>query len=484
MRRRAFGLVLVIAALGGAVAQDNAGELLVNGGLSDWQQGAPRGWELEVGARLGDGPASRCEQTPQGLKLTVTAESRVFHMITQRVALVPKQSYALSFAARATEISLAPGQFDNAYVGAILKRNGERCGVQINSDFGESFGPHEIVIAAGGADSADIAIFLSKNGALEVRDISLRALDGADSFDLLVRQLGRYYSYFAHKQIHWRELAARYAERGRAAKSEAEFIAVARELLAELKDLHVTLLASDGTITATCQEPAVPNYDFRAVARELRDAQQIGKVALSGLTAEGFAYLAVGSLQYDDAIEQQVLAAIERHIDAPAWIIDLRANRGGDERRAAVIASMFADEERVYARARRRSGAEPSDLGPPTLRRIAPRAAPHTDKPILCLIGPGCVSSGEGFAKMMRALPHATLAGLPTRGASGNPAPLVLPNGVTVSYSRWVDELPDGTCLEGRGLEPDWKFEFSDAEGDPTFRAAVKKFAEKLSAGK
>jgi hypothetical protein len=47
-----------------------------------------------------------------------------------------------------------------------------------------------------------------------------------------------------------------------------------------------------------------------------------------------------------------------------------------------------------------------------------------------------------------------------------------LPNGVSVWFSRWVDELPDGTPLEGRGVPPDRKVPHA-GPGDPTFREGL-----------
>src|SRR6185369_14051716 len=98
-------------------------------------------------------------------------------------------------------------------------------------------------------------------------------------------------------------------------------------------------------------------------------------------------------------------------------------------------------------------------------------------KPVVCLLGPGCVSSGEGFAKMLKALPHVTTVGLPTRGSSGNPGGVeVGDTGLTVYFSRWVDMLPDGTPIEGRGVPVKIKVEvpadgYKDA--DPTLAKAL-----------
>ena len=101
-----------------------------------------------------------------------------------------------------------------------------------------------------------------------------------------------------------------------------------------------------------------------------------------------------------------------------------------------------------------RDGPGPGDFGPTYDRVLEAGDDPYT-KPVVCILGPGCVSSGEGFAKMMACLPHVATVGLPTRGSSGNPAPVdVGETGLRVYFSRWVDLMPDGTPIEGTGIPP------------------------------
>ena len=88
------------------------------------------------------------------------------------------------------------------------------------------------------------------------------------------------------------------------------------------------------------------------------------------------------------------------------------------------------------------------------------------------LIGPATVSSAESLALMFKALPRARLIGRPTRGASGNPQPLALANGVTVSFSRWVNLTPDGTPIETRGVQPD-RDVAHEVDSDTAFLAAL-----------
>ncbi len=105
--------------------------------------------------------------------------------------------------------------------------------------------------------------------------------------------------------------------------------------------------------------------------------------------------------------------------------------------------------------------------------------------PVVCLIGPGAVSSGEGFVQMMKCLPNVTTVGLPTRGASGNPEAVELSGtGVAVWFSRWVDLMPDASTFEGSGISPAVTMELplsSYGKRDPTLEKGLEVLREKLS---
>jgi C-terminal processing protease CtpA/Prc len=311
------------------------------------------------------------------------------------------------------------------------------------------------------------------SGTLEVRDVAVRQLKPGDSFDLLTEEMGLHYSFFEHKGIDWDALAVRYRARAGQAKDGREFAAVITDMLAELKDVHVTIRTNDGRIRPTHMRKWSGNFNFDHVARNLRAPQQIGKVGFVGRGESGFGYVAVGSLAGDEATFQEFQSAIVKLLDAPGLIIDLRANQGGDERRAQRIVGRFTDQRRVYAKSQYRSASAKSGFSRLYDRVLEPSGMSAYTKPIICLTGPGCISSGEGMALMLKSLPQATLIGQPTAGASGNPSPLVLPNGVTVSYSRWLSFSPDGQPLEGVGVAPQTVIEHQK-RGDPTFEAAVR----------
>ena len=155
-----------------------------------------------------------------------------------------------------------------------------------------------------------------------------------------------------------------------------------------------------------------------------------------------------------DAV-QQAVQFIRSHRDVPGFLVDLRESAGGDERLALRIASEFCGKDVVYAKSRYRSGPAHDDFGPVYDREMKATKDAYT-RPVVCLIGPRAVSSGEAFVQMMKCLPHVTTVGSRTRGSSGNPKPFELPGlNVSVWYSRWLDMMPDGSVIEDKGIAPD-----------------------------
>ncbi len=471
----------VVASFLAAVAAWGEESALRNGDFADWQGPLPTAWSLEIGAMKGQGKESIVDRAEGGgLRLSGDAATCVWRMATQACPASAGIVYRLGFRARAVDLRAQPGGHENAYVGVQFQdASGNRLALRVVDVRARDWASDLMIARAPlGTRTATVTVFLSKMGSMEVRDVSFRACEPRESFALLAEALTRHYSYFAHRGIDPQALVERHRPRIEAAGDVPQFIAAAREMLAELRDLHVFLVDPEGRQVATWTDAVQDNFNYRAVSSVLKDVRQFGKVGFIGRTAEGFACLAIGTLGGEDAPYREIEAALAGLLDAPGFLLDLRANGGGDEVRAQRIASFFTDTTRVYARSRFRSGPGAGDLVDGPERRIGPRSEGSFTRPIVCLIGPRCMSSGEGFAKMMRALPHVTLVGRATRGSSGNPAPVDLPNGVSVWFSRWVDLLPDGTSPEGIGIRPDVEVAHEGA-GDPTFQAALEELRKR-----
>jgi C-terminal processing protease CtpA/Prc len=252
-------------------------------------------------------------------------------------------------------------------------------------------------------------------------------------------------------------------------------------MLAELEDLHVWIELPDGRTLHPYASGHRANYDYRAVRAKLDPCRAFGQLGFTGRTKEGFGVVVIDALPPEnDDLYAQLIDATTRMFDAPGFVVDLRSNGGGAEPRAAQIAGLFADKRYLYARSKVRSGPRADEFRESRARYIEPAVSEPFTRPVVCLVGPGCVSSGEGFALMMKAMDHVTLVGQPTRGASGNPHPVTLPNGVKVWFSRWVSMEPDGTPIEGRGIAPHVRVEHT-GPGDPTFQKAVELLRKKTA---
>jgi hypothetical protein len=220
--------------------------------------------------------------------------------------------------------------------------------------------------------------------------------DFSAQFDSLWTTFDREYSYFEYKRIDWEALRTTYRPRAVAAPDHAGFIFVIREMLAHLHDLHVVLRDSAGGVHATY------NPQFFA----------------------------------------------------PALVLDVRMNPGGNDSLAFEIAGRFAPAPVVTGYVRFRSGPSHSDFGPPMQRTLNPRGAWQYTGSVFLLIGRGCASSNESFIEAMRQLPHVTLVSDRTAGSTGNPWTFPLAGGWSYSVSRWIEYTADNQVIEDVGISP------------------------------
>jgi hypothetical protein len=275
-------------------------------------------------------------------------------------------------------------------------------------------------------------------------------------FDDLWSAMDRQYSYFAiKKEVDWNHQKRLYRPKAIKAKDAKEFVAVLVDMLAPLKDLHVWIETPDG-IVPTHKGSYVANWNRAATLKILEERKESGFALVRKTKDEGFGYfLMVNQGKADDENVRRASAAIAQLRAAPGFLVDLRSASGGDEGKAQAIARLFCGKDTVYAKSKYRKGAGHDQFTRSYPRLLKASEEPFT-KPVVCLIGPGAVSSGEGFVQMMKCLPQVTTIGLPTRGASGNPRPFELEGlGMSVWFSRWVDLMPNDSPFEGAGIAPD-----------------------------
>jgi hypothetical protein len=281
---------------------------------------------------------------------------------------------------------------------------------------------------------------------------STPSADFASQFDSLWTTFDREYSYFEHKHIDWNALRTEFRPQALAAADQAGFIGVVREMLGRLHDLHVVIRDPGGATIPTYQPGHFVNWD-RNVWRQYiaRAAWTPGQGDSGHGTLDGVAYLVIGSWNGATVNVPAIDAALEQFRDAPALIVDVRMNGGGDDQRAFEVAGRFTTQSRTVEYVKVRQG---GSFGPLTPRTISPRGAWQFTRPVLLLIGHRCASSNESFIAAMRELPHVTLAGDTTAGSSGNPGTFPLAGGWSYTVSRWIAYTADMQIIEDVGIAP------------------------------
>ncbi|MEO0481656.1 MAG: S41 family peptidase [Planctomycetota bacterium] len=313
----------------------------------------------------------------------------------------------------------------------------------------------------------------------EVSESQQAANDQATTklLDLLQTQ----YSYRDRVVDDWAPIIESVRSRLLRSRDATSFAMRAAEALSVGRDSHLWMRV-DGQIVPTFQRSFVPNFDGRAVGRIVPDLEQLSAVAYRGTIGTGeerLDYLLISSWQRqaEEAILVGVEALKEMTASGRDLILDVRPNGGGDERLAGRVARQFLSEAVVYAHqaVRNDETGEFDDIHSRTLY-----GAPDEERfqnRVCVLMGPQCVSSNEAFLLMMRQAEKATLIGGQSGGASGNPQPFDLGNGVEALLPSWRALDGDKNSIEGVGIVPDLEVEFdsSDSNGrsDPVLERAI-----------
>ena len=282
------------------------------------------------------------------------------------------------------------------------------------------------------------------------------ASDLASQFDALWSTFDREYSYFIHKRIDWSALRSSYRPRATEAVDQTAFIAVIREMLGHLHDLHVVLRDPNGRSLPTYEPQQFVNWDRSVWQQYIARANWTqGQNDWGYGVLDGVPYIAVGSWGSNGIRAADFDAAFERFRNAPAIIFDVRMNPGGNDSLAFEVAGRFAHTAVAFASVRFRNGPAHGDFGPATTRTLNPRGSWQYAGNVLLLIGRRSASSNESFIAAMGQLPSVTLVGDRTAGSTGNPGTFPLAHGWSYTVSRWIEYTADNQPIEDIGISPD-----------------------------
>jgi carboxyl-terminal processing protease len=311
------------------------------------------------------------------------------------------------------------------------------------------------------------------------------AHDFAAQFDALWNTFDQQYAFFGQKKVDWNAARERFRPQAIAATSETQLVAVVQAMLGTLRDQHVVLRDPQGRVLPTWSPNFFVNWDEGVWRQYVQRAgwvqeQQNWGYAIFRDGGNAIPYLAIGSWRPDQVKLADLDAVMELFRNAPALIIDVRMNGGGDAQLAYDFAARFASAPRPAEYLQFRSGPGHSDFGGPQQRSIAPRGSWQFTRPVLLLTGRGSASANESFIAAMRELPNVTTIGDTTAGSSGNPAVYQLGAGWTFTVSRAIDYTAEQQVIEDAGIAPQVAIAASLADfeqgRDPVLEFALSQF--------
>lgn len=297
------------------------------------------------------------------------------------------------------------------------------------------------------------------------------------SLDALAKAIRDDYAYVDRLGIDWPARFKKHRDRIIAAKGTSAWADGVAKLLRPAKDPHLWMKVN-GAAKATYRRKYQGNFRLESVEKKLGKLTKHGDILYSTRTSDDVGYLLIASWMGNrDAMVAEIEQVLATFADTKSLIIDVRPNGGGDELMARAIAQWFIKGEKTYSKNSYRDAGAPGGFG-----QIFDRVIKGNDKPkrykkrVAVLMGPANLSSCESFLLMMQQGPRVKTFGDTSGGSSGNPKLHALPNGVEMYIPSWKALLPDGTLLEGRGVEPDVrvKTKMRDFEsGDPVLAAAL-----------
>ena len=334
------------------------------------------------------------------------------------------------------------------------------------------------------------------------------ALDWLQIYDIFVQTFAEHYAFFDLRGVDWptstatTRLVLEQQEQASLTPTDV-FIAMA-ELVIPLEDGHVNLIADDiggfytkpgpfirrlvdeytTNVTGDIVDETFDDYMLRQTEaiyggllsymdeETIKSSSVYDTILWAKIDPARTGGRAIGYLLMDTFDSQGRLDLFETELDkvftnlaeCEAMVIDHRANSGGDDTAARLLASYFASE-RALAYTQKAvlvgTGGNYTERQPvymdPMYVTNHDSLAFTNKRPIVVMMSGEDASAGENFVQFMMALPDqtATLLGQNTAGEFSTVLEKVLPNGWIFSASNEVYEAPDGTIYEKVGIPPD-----------------------------
>lgn len=187
----------------------------------------------------------------------------------------------------------------------------------------------------------------------------------------------------------------------------------------------------------------------------------------------GYIYLQTFSNTLDTQVETTLLSMEKEGIDS--LIIDVRNNTGGYLTSCTKIIELFLEKNKLmYSIKSKKDNIEYKDS-----------TSTKRNYPIVVLVNGSSASASEILAGALKYSYNATIIGTKTYGKGKVQSTSKLNDGTMFKYTTAKWYMPNGECLDGKGLEPDVNIELDDTykdnpieENDNQLNEAIKILSE------
>lgn len=262
------------------------------------------------------------------------------------------------------------------------------------------------------------------------------------------------YAFFDYKNIDWDEVYRQYRPRVTESTGSIELFDILFEMLSELRDGHVNLIAPFNVSRFDIDRLGPNNLDFRL----LRDNYLSDNYYITGPFQHDF--LAGGRVAYvrynsfsNTVSNFDMDFLFLRYEKTDGMIIDLRQNGGGSMTNVFRILNRFVTEKTLVYESYIKTGPGPDDFSaaqPAWLEPLEDSAdrPSYLNKPVIVLVDRGTYSAASFFALATLQLDNFMRIGDTTGGGLGIPNGGQLPNGWTYRFSISRTLTPDGANFE------------------------------------
>lgn len=283
------------------------------------------------------------------------------------------------------------------------------------------------------------------------------------NFETLWKIMDEHYCFFSYKSVDWNEVYTRYSERITENMNNDALFAVLGEMLAEVEDGHVNLVATHNVARYWKWFEDYPdNFDTKIQKNYIGTDYAISGGLKYKILDDNIGYIYYGSFSsgIGDGNINQVL---DRMAVCDGIILDIRDNGGGLMTNSDKLASHFFNEKTLVGYMMHKTGKGHNDFSDPYKIYVEPSNGVKYQKQVIILTNRSCYSAANDFVNAMRYAPNATIVGDRTGGGSGMPFSSELPNGWSIRFSASPIIDAEQQQLEF-GIDPDVKIDMSEED--------------------